>query len=123
MQVLLVEDNPTVRQALASSLRRAGHDVFAVETVAEARVIAAGHSLDLIVSDFYLPDGNGVEFMHWLRERTSVPGIAISGDPEPGIRELCLSSGFATFLPKPILWTAIDEAIQRIFVNQEKAQC
>ena len=69
MQVLLVEDNPTVRHALAFWLGRARHTVFAVETLAAAYEVASGQSLDLVICDLYLPDGNGMELMRWLPER------------------------------------------------------
>jgi CheY-like chemotaxis protein len=114
MQVLLVEDNPTVRQALAVTLGRAGHFVFAVESVAEAHEVATAQWLDLIISDIHLPDGNGMELMRWLTERGSLPGIAISGDADPRIGEMCLQSGFTIFLPKPVLASALEGAISRL---------
>jgi CheY-like chemotaxis protein len=122
MRVLLVEDNPTVRQALAVSLGRAGHSVIAVESVAEAYEIATGHLLDLIISDIYLPDGNGMELMQWVRERRSVPAIAISGDEDPELGDLCLQSGFTIFLAKPVLASALDGAI-RMVVSEERLSC
>ena len=119
MQILLLEDDPSVRQALARSLGRAGHDVFVAESVAEAQDVAMRrHRHDLIVSDFFLPDGNGADFMRWLRGRCEVPGIAISGDADPGIRDLCLRSGFSTFLSKPVLAETLEEAIRQLLLRE-----
>jgi CheY-like chemotaxis protein len=114
MQVLLVEDNPTVRQALSFWLGRARHTVFAVETLAAAYEVALGQPLDLIICDLYLPDGNGMELMRRLRELSTVPGIAMSGDHDPETREMCRQSGFALFLPKPVLPSSLELAIRQI---------
>ncbi len=122
MQVLLVEDNPTVRRALSFSLGRAGHTVFAVESVAAAREVATGNSLDLLISDIYLPDGNGTDFMRWLRKRGAVPGIAISGDGDAEMGEICRQSGFAIFLAKPVLTSTLDLAIQRLFSSEDRRE-
>lgn len=83
--------------------------------MAEAHEVATGQNLDLIISDFYLPDGTGVDFMRWLSERCPVRGIAISGDSDPAIREMCLRCGFAIFLPKPILAATLYQAIDGLF--------
>ena len=53
--------------------------------------------------------------MRWLTAQRAVPGIAISGDPDPGIRDLCLSAGFLIFLPKPVPAATLDEAILDLF--------
>ena len=121
MQVLLLEDNATVRQALYLSLTRAGHRVFAVETVAQAHDVATNRSLDLIISDFFLPDGTGADFMGWIRQRQAVPGIAISGDTDPGVRELCLRAGFLMFLPKPVMTATLDRAMSQVLAMEERA--
>ncbi len=120
MEVLLLEDNATVRRALYTSLTRAGHRVFAVETVAQAHEVAADRSLDLIISDFFLPDGTGADFMGWIKERHAVPGIAISGDTDPGVRELCLRAGFMMFLPKPVISATLERAISQLFAMEER---
>lgn len=115
MEILLVEDNESVRQALALSLARAGHTVFAVGSVAEAHEVATKNSLDLVISDIYLPDGFGTGLMRWLRDRGPIPGIAISGDSDPEMEEMCLRSGFAVLLAKPVLASTLDLAIHRLF--------
>jgi two-component system, OmpR family, KDP operon response regulator KdpE len=114
MRVLLLEDNPTVLHALKFWLDRAHHTVFAAETLAAAYEVAARQSLDLIIADLYLPDGNGMELMRRIAERGALPGIAMSGDQEPETRELCRQAGFAIFLPKPILASSLELAIRQI---------
>ena len=43
-----------------------------------------------------------------------MPGIAMSGDQDPETREMCRQSGFAIFLPKPILASSLELAIIQI---------
>lgn len=57
MNLLLVEDEPGIRDGLAAYLRLRGHVVHTAGRVAEAVQLAAQHAFDLVVSDWRLPDG------------------------------------------------------------------
>jgi CheY-like chemotaxis protein len=78
--VLLVEDDESVRDALAVMLERAGYSV----TQAENGLIAAGLIEDwepgLVITDIFMPDGDGIETLNLVRRRwPATPVIAISG--------------------------------------------
>lgn len=60
-RILLVEDERELREVLALGLRRAGYTVDAAGTAAEARQLIEGHSYVLLVADWLLPDGNGID--------------------------------------------------------------
>lgn len=79
-QVLVVEDDESVRDALSILLERAGYTV----TQAENGVIAAGlienWEPGLVITDIFMPDGDGIETMNLVRRRwPATPVIAISG--------------------------------------------
>ncbi len=69
----------------------------------------------------YLPDGNGTELMRWLRERGTVPGIAISGDQDSETQAMCEQSGFTIFLPKPIQASSLERAIHQLVCDDHPA--
>lgn len=69
MRLLLVEDDLTLGDAVRAFLAANGHAVDWVTTVADART-AAGSSLDVILLDWRLPDGSGVDWLRQLRSRT-----------------------------------------------------
>jgi CheY-like chemotaxis protein len=82
--ILLVEDEPSARAALAAVLRADGYVVLeaadaaeAIQTLAEQRTSRA---ICLVLLDIVLPVGTGLDVMHYLvAERTYIPVLAMSG--------------------------------------------
>ena len=80
--VLLVEDEPDVRELLAEQLRGQGYRVLEADTgPAALRLIRAGARIDLLISDYGLPGGmNGRQVIEAAHERhPSLPAIVITG--------------------------------------------
>ncbi len=69
MQVLLVEDDPSNREALAKLLRRAGFEVTVAENGLTAFELLALDPPEVIVSDLRMPELGGVSFYEQLEER------------------------------------------------------
>lgn len=80
MQILVVEDEPSIRVLLERVLARAGYEVRACATPAEA---LAGASLyELAIVDYTLPGMDGVTLIRQLREvQPGLPVILCSGTP------------------------------------------
>jgi CheY-like chemotaxis protein len=79
-EILVVEDDETVRDAVSMMLERAGYEV----TQAENGLVAAGliqdWTPDLVITDVFMPDGDGIEMLTLIRNRLpTLPVIAISG--------------------------------------------
>ena len=75
-RILVVEDNPTVRDGLEQILRRSGHDVAAVSDASAALERVQEAPVDLVITDFKMEGMNGLQLLEALR-RQPVPG-----DPE-----------------------------------------
>ncbi|MEJ2086202.1 MAG: response regulator [Acidobacteriota bacterium] len=60
--IQIVEDEKLLRWALAEQLKRAGHEVRAAATLAEASQHLGAHQPDVLLLDISLPDGNGLDF-------------------------------------------------------------
>ena len=114
LRILLVDDHEPTARTLAAALRGLGHVVRTAGSVAEAVAVAAGHALDLVVSDLGLPDGSGHDLMLALRAAHHLPGIALSGYGMPEDVARSLASGFARHLTKPITLEALEEAIDEV---------
>ncbi|MBT4100359.1 MAG: response regulator [Gemmatimonadetes bacterium] len=85
MKILLVDDNADVRMTLAAMLSRLGYEVTSVESAEAAFERLAANPIDLILSDYNLPDVDGVELLR--RANGMVPGlvsIIASGIAPPG---------------------------------------
>jgi len=111
--ILLVEDQPELRRLVARVLRGAGHDVTEAEGPAEARRLAAGRRVDLLLSDVVMPGANGLELARELR--AAQPGLRVllmtgyADLPEELGRELLRE---ARLLPKPFTWGHLHSEIQ-----------
>jgi two-component system, OmpR family, response regulator RegX3 len=98
MRVLLVEDEESVAEPLATRLRREGFDVTWVANAADA-IAAPEH--ELVLLDLRLPDRDGYEVCRQLRGRSRVPIIVISARGDEIDRVVGLELGADDYLVKP----------------------
>jgi DNA-binding response OmpR family regulator len=109
--VLVVDDEPSLRETIAYTLRREG---FVVETAAEgnrALAIARERSPDVIVLDVMLPGMDGLQICHALRLESTVPIVMLSARGEELDRVLGLEIGADDYVTKPF---AMRELVARI---------
>src|ERR1044071_7341195 len=66
--LLIVDDEPGMRQLLSHVFGRANHAVRAAENGAKALELLKQEPVDLIVSDVKMPDMNGIELLRRVRE-------------------------------------------------------
>jgi PAS domain S-box-containing protein len=114
--VLLVEDEPSVRHLLTRMLAAHGYDVIAAEHGAEAVERAASiDRIDILVTDVVMPEMNGREVAHRLRE--SNPQLRVlytSGYTEVAIAEETASDEHSDFLLKPFGAAQLTEKIRSL---------
>jgi len=78
--VLVVEDEPAVRQTTARILRRNGYTVLEAASGAEALTLAAGHHFDLLLTDMVMPQVSGPELAQRINEMyPGAPVLFMSG--------------------------------------------
>ena len=112
LRILLVEDHLDTLQVLTKLLTKWGHTVATAENVRTAQELADGQEFDLLISDLGLPDGSGLDVMRHIKERTGIPGIALSGfGTEEDIRQ-SRAAGFAEHLVKPVNIATLRAAIR-----------
>src|SRR5439155_23786861 len=83
--VLLVEDDAPTSWRLQDALAKAGYQVRAAATLAEARACLAQGAPKVLLTDLQLPDGHGIDLIRETRERfpdTELMVISILGDQE-----------------------------------------
>jgi DNA-binding response OmpR family regulator len=107
MRVLLLEDEPAIRQALVRSLGRWGHHVTAATTLAEARAALEAESPDAVISDLKLPDGSGLELCIASRR----PFLLMSGYASFEDAVVALRHGCVDFLTKPVPMQVLKERL------------
>jgi DNA-binding response OmpR family regulator len=84
LQILVVEDDPTLRRAIARALQRAGHEVVVAERCGGARELSG--AFDVAVLDLELPDGTGVDVAGELLGLGRASGVVFfSGAADPSL--------------------------------------
>lgn len=102
MKILIIEDEPSLREVMQRALEKERYVVETAATYAEADARIAGYSYDCILLDIMLPDGNGLrllEHIKQLRRRDNV--IIISARDSLDDKVEGLELGADDYLPKP----------------------
>ncbi|MEW5850167.1 MAG: response regulator transcription factor [Myxococcota bacterium] len=100
-RVLVVEDEPNVLRPLADYLRREKLEVLEAVSLKEARMQLGGHPR-VVVLDWMLPDGQGVDFLRDVRRNgNSVPVIMLTARHELIDKVLGLELGANDYVTKP----------------------
>jgi len=83
--ILVVDDEETVRESLASVLEREGYRVLLAESGDDGlRLLKETPQIQLVISDNKMPGMTGIEFLKLVRERhPNVTRIMLTGDPDP----------------------------------------
>jgi DNA-binding response OmpR family regulator len=102
-RVLIVEDEPDLRELIENNLRASNFDVEAVGSIAAARTLVDSTAFDLMIVDMNLPDGNGVTFSQQLRASSGSAVIVITGGGDETDRILGLELGADDYIQKPFL--------------------
>ncbi|WP_240433483.1 hybrid sensor histidine kinase/response regulator [Solimonas sp. K1W22B-7] len=111
-----VEDDAAVREATAELLRRWGAQVQLCSGTGEARALQRREPRpDLLLLDYRLADGDGLELLAVLREAwgAAPPTILVSAEPDPGLRDRAAEAG-AAFLSKPLKPAALRALLGRL---------
>ncbi|QWF84022.1 response regulator transcription factor [Amycolatopsis sp. CA-230715] len=113
--LLVVEDDPTLRDLLVASLRFAGFEVTATESGTEALRIVSNGPPDLVVLDVLLPDLDGFSVLRRMRAGTApareVPVLFLTARDAGDDKVAGLSAGGDDYVTKPF---RLDELIARI---------
>lgn len=101
-RVLVVDDDPVSRRALARSLRRAGIAVVAAEDGNQACDLLAHTEVDAVVTDVSMPVVDGLRLLERIREQDEeLPVILITGKPSLGTVMRAMEQRAFGFLSKP----------------------
>lgn len=111
--VLIVEDEVPIRRFLKTALGAQGFKLLEVTTGGQAISMAASHNPDIILLDLGLPDIDGLEVIHRIREWTQTPIIIISARGKDTEKVEGLDAGADDYLVKPF---SVEELSARLRV-------
>jgi DNA-binding response OmpR family regulator len=99
--VLVVDDEPIVREVVVKYLRREGFRTLEAGDGDTARQLVERERLDLVVLDLMLPGTDGLAVCRWIRARSSLPVIMLTARGEEADRIVGLELGADDYVTKP----------------------
>jgi two-component system response regulator ResD len=99
--VLIVDDEPIVRDVVARYLEREGHTTLEADDGDRARELLEQRTPDLVVLDVMLPGADGLELCRWIRARSDLPVIMLTARGEEADRIVGLELGADDYVTKP----------------------
>ncbi len=99
--VLVVDDEPIVREVVVRYLEREGHTTLEADDGTTAQAILEEQTADLVVLDVMLPGMDGLELCRWIRARSALPVILLTARGEEADRIVGLDLGADDYVTKP----------------------
>jgi putative two-component system response regulator len=117
-RLLVIDDEPIIRDLMVEILADAGHEVVGAETAARALELLRDGDFSLVISDIMMPGLSGLELLETLREiRPSLPVVLVTGAGTYEHLREALARGAGGLVLKPFshgeLLSAVEETLDR----------
>ncbi|MCB1545023.1 MAG: response regulator transcription factor [Methylobacteriaceae bacterium] len=120
-RILIADDHPLVRGALAQAVAGAAPGAEIVEAgdlEGVTRVFSAGTDIDLILLDLAMPGVRGFSGLMYLRaEHPEVPVVIVSGNEDRAVMRRCIDFGASGFVPKTTPIEDMREAVRQVLAG------
>lgn len=125
-KVLVVEDDPAIRETLVYNLGKEGYQVQAVGDGVAALKAARTTPPDIVVLDLMLPELDGFDVTRTLRKESNVPILMLTARDDEIDRVLGLELGADDYLTKPFsmreLLARVKAMLRRVRIGKEEAE-
>ncbi|WP_164658430.1 response regulator transcription factor [Tropicibacter sp. Alg240-R139] len=121
MNILVVDDDPRLRELLTLTLNRAGFQVVTASNGQQALISATRDNPDLIVLDVGLPELDGLEVCRRLRQTSDVPILFLTARDDEIDRILGLELGADDYVTKPFSPRELVARIKTILKRSQRA--
>jgi len=113
-KILIVDDCPEILLIMEKGFKFHGHQVNTATSGDEAIEILLNKGFDVIISDYQMPNGNGMELLSFVTTMNKPPIFYfLSGQADSSVED-CLKAGAKHFFPKPFeLNNLISEVIKK----------
>ena len=123
-KILIVEDNPDLRELLTIIIRRLGYEVAIAVTGDEAVARASGMKPDLILMDVGLPKLNGVEATIEIKANPAtkdIPVVILSALPMSSHGRHAIEAGAVEILQKPVRVADLEQVLRKYTCSESRA--
>jgi two-component system chemotaxis response regulator CheY len=118
MKILIADDSRVMRQIVIRTLRQAGHgghDIVEAENGKEALALVQSETPDLVLSDWNMPEMNGIDCLQALRASGSTVAFGfVTSEGSEEMRQRADAAGAAFLIAKPFTPEAFDDALRSV---------
>jgi DNA-binding response OmpR family regulator len=119
--VLVVDDEPIVREVVVRYLEREGYRTLEAGDGDAARAALAQASPDLVVLDVMLPGADGLELCRWIRSTSQLPVIMLTARGEEADRIVGLELGADDYVTKPFSPRELAARVKSVLRRTDRA--
>ena len=116
--ILIIEDDNNLSRGIAFSFEKEGFAVHCADTLSEGKNIFNRQSIDIVILDLNLPDGDGVDFCKTIRGQSNVPIVMLTARDLETDELSGLAAGADDYITKPfsisILRARIESVLRRL---------
>ncbi|MEI8397079.1 MAG: response regulator [Rhodospirillaceae bacterium] len=118
LSVLIVDDQESMCMFIQGHLKKLGvTNIRWANSAAGAKEILKNHKLDLILSDFHMENGSGLDLLKFVRSNPltrKTPFIMITGTADSEVVSAALQAGVNNYIVKPISQTVLRERVEKV---------
>ncbi len=120
--ILIVDDEEVVIKSCERILKPEGYSVRGTTSARDAMEILKNGGTDVVITDLKMPDVDGLELIHWIRDNTPQTAVVvITGYPSQESIKDALEHGIVDYLPKPFSPELLIDVAEKA-VNAAKAR-
>ncbi len=120
LHILVVDDDRLIRLMLETSLTLSGFQITCARSGREALAIAQTIKFDGIITDVYMPDGDGLTLLQELRQLSSdIPVILMTAQGSVDLAVQSVGEGATDFIAKPFEVEALTTLLHR-YINAQQ---
>lgn len=116
-KIMAVDDSPSIRSMMKLTLSTAGHEVTIAEDGDVALEMAKTQEVDLVVTDLYMPNMNGIELVGNLRKLDNyryIPMLFLTTESSQDMRKKGKEAGATGWMVKPFVPDVLLATINKV---------
>lgn len=116
-KVLIVDDSVSIREVISFTLENAGYNVFVAEDGKNALKILETNVVDLIITDLYMPEMDGIELVKKIKEKpenSKIPILFLSTESQMNKKMEAKEAGATGWIIKPFVPAKLLAAINKV---------
>ncbi|MCP4116770.1 MAG: ABC transporter substrate-binding protein [Desulfobacteraceae bacterium] len=125
IKILVTDDSGTMRMMFKQMLNKAGFENIVMAVNGDDGIAKVqAEEPDLVISDWNMPQKDGLEFLQWLRSQEAyktLPFIMATAQADKGQQITIMEAGGNGHVPKPFDSNQIKEAIEKVFAPEDEA--